>query len=189
MLLPCLLVPESGGFVAKWRAPLALASGTLNMVVFRNHNAAYLWGFMAVFMMFIAAMSYVLLRDGPPPGYSEAMLAALMVMFWIGGLTASARAATRPCITVTLRPDATLRIVRRYPFKRSVLSVHNSEIERAQVIESRDDDGDPYFFSRVELSDGSKLDLFECHDRQTCESVCARFNQAVSAANASGAAR
>ena len=149
------------------------------MVVFRNHKAAYLWVFMAVFMTLVAAMSYVFLRDGPPPNYSMALMSAILGGFWIGGLAGSSFVASKPCVTVTVQPHSSVRIVHRYPFRRDQQEVHNNQIENAQVVESCDDEGDPYFFARAKLFDGSSVDLFECHDRQSCEAACARFNQAV----------
>jgi hypothetical protein len=149
------------------------------MVVFRNRKAAYLWGVMGAFMGIVAAMSYVLLRDGPPSGYSIASTAATVGLFWIGGLGGSAFAASHACVTVTVQPNATVRIVHQYPFRRDQQEVYNERINRASVVESRDAEGDPYYFARAALIDGAHVDLYEAHDRQRCESACARFNQAV----------
>ncbi len=96
-----------------------------------------------------------------------------------GGLGGSAFAASHPCVSVTLQADSTVRVVHRYPFSRQEQTVGNDRIERAQIVESRDDESNPYFFARTVLIDGTPVALFECHDRQTCEMVCARFNRAV----------
>ncbi|NTV96015.1 MAG: hypothetical protein HGA75_11475 [Thiobacillus sp.] len=148
--------------------------------VFQNRTALFGWVLSALFLLFVAAMTYVLLRDGPPPGYPWPAPAILMGLFWLFGLAGAGYCASKPCLTVTAGQASTLVVVRRYPFGREERRVPLAEVEPARVIESRDDDGDPYFQARAELNDGSRLDLAEGHDRARCESVCARFNQALS---------
>ncbi len=102
-----------------------------------------------------------------------------MGIFWIGGLGGSAFAMNHSCVTVTVQPNSTVRIVHQYPFRRDQQEVHNERINRASVVESRDAEGDPHYFARAALIAGTHVDLYESHDRQSCESTCARFNQAV----------
>lgn len=156
------------------------------MIEFKNHKAAFLWGFMAVFMSFVAAMTYVLLRDGPPAGYSEAMMAAVMGFFWIGGLGGCSFAASKPCVTVRVHVKSAVSVVHRYPFHRVESHAAIDKVKQAWVIESRDDEGDPYFIVRAKFVDGADFDLFENHDRQSCESACARFNTALSGTSTAG---
>jgi hypothetical protein len=156
------------------------------MMVFRNRKAAFLWGFMAAFMALLAAMSYVLLRDGPPPGYSLEFLTTVMGIFWIGGLGGCCFAASHPCVTVTVQPHSSVLITHSYPFRREQQDVPTDQVVSAGVVESPDDEGNPYFFARAKLIGGLSVDLFESHDRHRCESECARFNQAVFGISESG---
>jgi hypothetical protein len=72
------------------------------MTIFRNRMAWVLWIFMAVWMFFLASMTYVLLRDGSPPGYSRPLLCAVLSVFWAAGLGASAWAGRQRIVRVDL---------------------------------------------------------------------------------------
>jgi len=135
---------------------------------------------MAVFMTFVALMTWVSFRDLSASKSHGFWQAVIMGVFWIAGLGFSAFAAGRPCMIVTVQPG-TVRIVHQYPFSRKQRDVSYGELERAQVVESRDSEGDPYFYARTRLKDGSNVDLFESHRREKCETVCATFNDTVSA--------
>ncbi len=148
------------------------------MVVFRNCKAAFLWGFMAVFITFVALMTWVLFRDLSNSKSHGFWQAAIMGVFWVAGLGFSAFAARRPCVSVAVQAG-TVRIVHRYPFSREQREVLPGEFESARIVESRDSDGDPYFHARACLNDGSYVDLFESQNRERCEAVCERFNAAV----------
>jgi hypothetical protein len=148
-------------------------------LIFRNYKAAFLWGFMAVFMTFVALMTLVLFRDLSASKSHGFWQAVIMGVFWIAGLGFSMFAAGRPCVTVVVQPG-TVRIVHRYPFRCKQHDVSYGELTSAQVVESRDSEGDPYFYARTRLKDGSRVDLSESHSREKCETVCATFNDAVS---------
>ena len=75
-------------------------------MTFRNNLAAYLWGFSAVFLMFVAAMTYVLIRDGVPPRYPPIIIAATMVIFWMGAVGFAIFAVSKHCLRVTINPDS-----------------------------------------------------------------------------------
>lgn len=149
--------------------------------IFRNHVARYRWGFMGFFMIGLLAMSYVLFRDGPPPGYSYLGIWAIVALFWIGGLGASAFVASKACTTLTVAADGTIQCVHRYPFHRDVRIFAATDIRCAEVVKTRDNEGDPYFIARLELRDGSQIDIGEGHDRDTCESIRSRFIAALPA--------
>lgn len=148
-------------------------------MTFLNNSAAYVWGFAAIFMLVVAAMTYVFIHDGAPAGYSPLFVFGVVTFFWIGGLGLSAFAASKHCLHVTVQPDSSIYIVWRYPFKKKARSVLPAELTPAKVFESRDDEGSPYFRARVTLADTTTIDLAEAHRRESCESTCQRFNAAV----------
>lgn len=150
------------------------------MVAFRNHKAVFGWVFAAIFVLFAGAMTYVFFRDGPPAGYSQLLIAALLALFWLFALAGFGFAASQPCVTVSVFPARDVRVAHRYLFRRAERLVPRAEIEPAQVVESRDDDGDPYFYARATLGDGLRIDLAEGHDRESCDSICRRFNAILS---------
>lgn len=148
----------------------------MKSVVFRNGRAAFLWGFAVAFLLFLVAMSWVFVRDGPPPEHSRGLVAAAIAVLWVGGLGLAAYAGSRHCLSVKVQADQSVRIVYRYPFRKEEGNLCASDVGIAMVRESRDDDGYPYFYARVDLRDGSRLDLAEGHDRDSCESKCLHFN-------------
>lgn len=40
------------------------------VTLFRNRLAVFLWGFAALWLTMLCAMTYLMLRDGPPDGHS-----------------------------------------------------------------------------------------------------------------------
>mgnify|MGYP007059441090 FL=1 len=145
-------------------------------MTFQNNLAAYLWGFAAIFLLFVSAMTYVLIRDGTPSGFPPIIIAATMVIFWLGAVGFSLFAVSKHCLRVRIHPDSRVSIIWRFPFKKEEKTVSLSEIAPARVLESIDDEGAPYFHVHAPLLDGTTINIAEGHDRATCEATCARFN-------------
>ena len=74
---------------------------------------------------------------------------------------------------------ATVSIAQHYPFRTVTRSIARTDMRPAEVVESRDDEGSPYFFARIALADGTTFDLAESHSRHLCESKAASFNALV----------
>lgn len=148
-------------------------------VVFRNHKALFLWGFAAVFMTFVGLMTWVLIRDGAPAGYSLPFMVAVFAVFWLAGLALVGYVAQAPCIEVRARSHADIVIRWRYPLRRVERRLLRRDATPARMVEGKDSDGDPYFHAQIDLPDGTTVDLWEGHDRDHAEAVCARYNQAL----------
>lgn len=148
-------------------------------MTFRNNLAAFLWSFSAFFLLFVAAMTYVLIRDGAPSGYPPIVLAAALSIFWIGAVGFTAFALSKHCLCVTVLPDSRVSIAWRFPFKKKERTVTRAEIAPAKVFESLDDEGVPYLHVHVPLHEGTTINIVEGHDRATCVAICTRFNALV----------
>jgi hypothetical protein len=151
----------------------------MKTATFRINNAAWLWGFALCFLLFNAAMTYVFLRDGAPPGYSALMVQAIMALFWVCSLGLSAYAASLFCLRITVQSGTGVMVVWRYPFNSTRLSLPSSSLGPAQVIEGKSSDGDPYFQAQLTLPDGRPLSLAEGPSREWCKAECARFNASI----------
>ena len=153
--------------------PLHDATRTMT---FHNNTATFAWGFAIVFMLMLPAMTYVVARDGPPEGHSLPVIAAVMGFIWLGGLGLSAYAMTKCCLRVTVLVDGALSIAWRYPFRTRRRIVALASVGSAEVLQAEDSEGSPYFYTRVSLADGSRIDLAEGHSRERCVSKAEAFN-------------
>lgn len=86
-------------------------------IVFRNRSASFGWGFAALWLALLVAMTYVFVRDGPPSGYSSPIVIAILAFFWIGGVGLVAFVLNKPCFLVTVEPDNRISATWRYPHK------------------------------------------------------------------------
>jgi len=146
---------------------------------FQNRLAAFLWGFAAIWLTGLLAMTYLVLRDGPPDGTSVSTVVIVMALFWIGAIGLAAYVSTKPCVSVTVKQGNYVSATWRYPHKVVRKLLPAASLLPAVVIDSRDSDGDPYFYARVNTVGGEPIDITEGHSRVACEQTCERFNSAL----------
>ena len=146
------------------------------MTVFRNRMPLVIWIFMAIWMAFLIAMTYVTARDGPPPGYAPATIHAVLACFWIAGIGVCGWACTQRLLRVVVADSGALDITWRSPVWVERRRVEAADVPPAIVVDGKDSDGDPYFKCCVALADGVTLDLAESHSRPDVEAAAARFN-------------
>lgn len=151
----------------------------MHIECFRNRSAACLWGFAVVWLGMLGAMSYVLVRDGPPPAYSATTTLVIGSLFWLGGIVLLGVAVSSPCVAVVVESPARVRVTWRYPFRTVRRTLAQDEVQAARVVEDKDSEGDPYYVARVAIAGGEAIDLHGSHDRAAREAACARFNQAL----------
>jgi len=125
------------------------------------------------------AGTYVFVRDGPPAGYSSATTIAILAFFWAGGIGFAAFVMRRPCLFVSVGPDARVRVTWRYPHKVVRKQFDAASVRPAEVVDAEDDEGNPYFYARVRTLGTDFFDLAEGHTRSLCESACDQFNAAL----------
>lgn len=145
-------------------------------ILFQNRRAVFLWGFAAVWLGFLAAMTWVTVRDGPPDGYSVHAALVVGAFFWLFGLGLLSFIADKPCYRLSIRTDGQVELRWRYPFhsRRKTLSL--DRLMPAEVVEIRDSEGDPYFLARVRSHEGDVIHIAESPVRQECEQACDRLN-------------
>jgi hypothetical protein len=143
---------------------------------FKNRVSSALWGFTLVWLSFLLAFTWLLVRDGPPDGYSRPTMTLIIGVFWLAGLGLAAEAMRKACYFAVLRADG-LSLIWQYPHKRVKALVPLAQINLPNVSQSRDSDGDPYFCARLELSGHEPFDVTEGHDRASCETVCVAFTR------------
>lgn len=148
-------------------------------VIFRNRVNAFLWGFTLVWMGMLAAFTWLYFADGEAESTRGLLEHGALLLFWLGGLGLVGWASASPCSFVSVSPGGTVRFTRRYPFRAERWQIAAGEASPAEVVESRDSDGDPYFYARIRGPRGEAFDLAESHSRELCEAACERFNRAI----------
>ena len=156
----------------------------MSRLTFRNRLAWTIWTFIALWMTFLAAMTWVVVRDGPPDGHSAATTTAIGALFWAAGIGLSTWACTFRVLRVDVQDSGALDVIWRSPVRVERRRVEARDVRPAVVVDGKDSDGDPYYYCRVTLADGATLDLAEGHARPPIEEAAARFNTATRRAHA-----
>jgi hypothetical protein len=150
----------------------------------RNRMASALWIFVAIWMTFLAGMTWVVVRDGPPDGHSVATTAAVGAFFWAAGIGLSTWACTFRVLRVDVQDSGAVDVVWRSPVRVERRRVEARDVPPAVIVDGKDSDGDPYYCCRVTLADGAILDLAEGHQRPPIEEIATRFNTVTRQAHA-----
>jgi hypothetical protein len=151
-------------------------AGPVQSISFQNRRAGFLWGFAALWLAMLLAMTGVLLRDGPPEGYSVHATLAIGALFWMAGLGLLSFIAGKPCCQLSLQADGQVRLRWRYPFHLVDKTLPAASLLPAEVVETRDSEGDPYFLARVRSREGDVMDIAESILREECEQVSRELN-------------
>ena len=145
----------------------------------KNRASAFIWAFALVWMTLLIAFTAVLVRDGPPEGYSLLSTSTILGVFWLGGLALGKFAATKACFYASVHSEDGLTLIWRYPLKTIRTKIPTSLVVAPVVVEGKDSEGDPYFFARLVLPNGDNFDLAQGHVRVQCEAVCEAFDRAL----------
>lgn len=158
--------------------------------VFTSTNRVALagWSFISLFLLFCAAFTYVLIRDGssgyrisPSSAdvYPPWVLPAVAALFWLVGLAVAERLFRTPCVTITVDDAGTTAVRKRYIFSTKVSILPPEAILSIELVEEKDSEGDPYFSVEVSTAEGEILTVAEGSDRPECETLLRRFSHAV----------
>jgi len=146
---------------------------------FRNRKAVFLWGFMACWMAMLLAFTWLFLRDGAPAGTSPLLMAGVLCLFWFAGISISAWVLGHPLVDVEVRSRGRVQIRKRYLLRVVERQLGQRDSAHAELVETRDSDGDPYFHARLVVGGERALDLWEGTDRAHAMAEVERFNSAL----------
>jgi hypothetical protein len=150
--------------------------------LYRNYVAAVLWAFVGLWVSGVLAMSYLLWRDGPPPGTSAWFAVAVFATFWIFAVAALGFAASRPCTRVSIGADGRISILQRYPHRAIRGEFSTAQVGAATLVADRDSDGDPYFICQLAI--GYPFDepiRIAEGGREHCENIRSDFEARIAA--------
>jgi hypothetical protein len=152
-----------------------VTSSTTPFVV-HNRVAVFFWLFAVAWLWGLLTMSYLLIRDGLPPDQPVWFVAAMVTLFWAGGVGLSLYAVNKHCLSVRVDGAVQVTVTWLYPFKRRQEQFAIASIMPAQVQETKDSDGDPYFECWFVTPAGVRVVIAESHGRELCDTVCEAFN-------------
>lgn len=155
---------------------------------FRNRTPSFLWGFSVAWLAMVAAFAWLAWDPGPPRDVSPAVLYGALVLFGFAGIVVGSMALAAPCIRVVVRPWR-IEVESRYPLRTVRESFRTVDLAPAEVVDSVDSDGDPYFCVTVRAKGDRAITLEEGHHRPSCESTARRFNRAAGLAPRPGSFR
>ncbi|MBK8323497.1 MAG: hypothetical protein IPL06_12335 [Betaproteobacteria bacterium] len=145
---------------------------------FRNRIPSFLWGFAVAWYALVAAFTWIVWRQGPPQDAAPSVIYGALALFWFAGIVIASMALAAPCIRVVVRPWR-VEVQSRYPFRTVQESFRPADLSPAEVVDSVDSDGDPYFCVTVRAKGDRAFTLEEGHHRPACESTARRFNRAA----------
>jgi len=139
------------------------------VLVVRNYKALFPWGFMALWMLFLALFTHVMFRDmGAPRDPGSPFLPLILGLFWIVGLGTSLYVFSHPLVRLEVFPDGHIRVTRRWPHRRD-------EWQGTDVVlrlkEDKDSEGDPYFEAQALLPGPLEIGFHEGSHRPDVEAA------------------
>lgn len=151
------------------RAPVEIA----------NRLAIAGWVFMAIWMGFLALMTWVLHRDGPHPSQPGWLQQGAIALFWLVGLPATLQAFAEPMTRLRIGADGDATITRRSLLSREEERFPPGSIAAVEVRQGKDSDGDPIFRTTLVATDGRERLIREGPDGAVQEALAQRARTAL----------
>ena len=156
-----------------------------------NKAARFGWWFSACFLLMCAVFTYILIRDGlsrtqtySPSAFGHALpwlMPTVLAMFWAAGFGAAWYLMCIPCVEARVDASGSVHILRRYPFRKESQTIHAADLAGAELVETKDSEGDLYYFIRFTTADGMQIDVAQSPDRTICETALNSFKAALAA--------
>jgi hypothetical protein len=116
-----------------------------------NRLAWFIWLFTLVYAAGFLAMLYLLPRDGLPAGDSAFKVTFFVALFFCGLGILVWQSCTRCTTCVTQLDNKRLLVVAQYPFARISHELALRDAQPAILLQTRDSDGDPYFYTQISV--------------------------------------
>lgn len=147
---------------------------------FYQTKVLFIWAFTALWITGVAVGSLTAVRDGIPPDNPRWVVAVAAFSFWAMAVWLVRYVLRRPCHIVSILPGGRIEAVLRYPLHAERRTVPAREALPLQVIQSEDQDGDPYFtlILPVTIGSGEKVVLAE-GGQEHCQRTEQEFHRAL----------
>ena len=109
------------------------------------------------------------------------LMPTVLAMFWAAGFGAARYLMGIPCVEARVDASGSVHILRRYPFRKESQTIHAADLAGAELVETKDSEGDLYYFIRFTTADGMQIDVAQSPDRTICETALNSFKAALAA--------
>lgn len=148
--------------------------------VFRDTIAVVIWAFTALWLCGVGAMVYLLWRDGVPDTEPRWLVYVLVPMFLLVAPLLARFACTQACTLVRVHADGVVEVTQRFPHRVLRGRFPQSQLAPAELLETRDSDGDPYFYCQLALGHPFPGPVTLAQGgRAHCVAAQSRFNAAI----------
>ncbi|MFN0115797.1 MAG: hypothetical protein ACKVPY_14085 [Paracoccaceae bacterium] len=153
-------------------------------LVILNRTAAFAWGFMAIWLAMLGAITWLFVRDGGMGQFDYGIEFAILGVFWIAGIGAAGHFASIPLIRVEREGDRIV-LTERSLFAREVRVAGAAEVCGPAIEEGRDSEGDPLFTVVLTFPGGHRAAVVESNDRRVAEEAAGKVGRDLAAARPS----
>ncbi|HWT10860.1 MAG TPA: hypothetical protein VN329_16945 [Roseomonas sp.] len=144
-----------------------------------NRSVIAAWVFMAIWIGFLIAMTWVLHRDGPHPSQPAWVQQGAIGLFWLVGLPVTLQACAEPVTRLRVYPDRSATITRRSLLTRKEERYPPGSISAVELRQGKDSDGDPVFRATLVAADGRERLIREGPDAADQDAVVQRARAAL----------
>jgi hypothetical protein len=145
----------------------------------RNDKAVAAWAIMACWFAMLLVFTWLLVHDGPPAGTPPGLMAGILGLFWLFGLGGGSQIFAQRRYRLEVGSDGGARLSIGAPFRWERLHLRRGDIAGAELVPTKDSDGDPYFQCDLLLADGRRFPVSEGHDREDAEATLVALRRAL----------
>ena len=152
--------------------------GTDAPIDIRNRMAVAGWVFMATWLAFLVAMTWVLTRDGPHPSQPAWVQQGAIALFWLVGIPLAGHLLAEPCTRLVVAPDGSASLHRRSLLTRKVETFPPGSLA-VEVRPGKDGEGDPIWRTLILAADGRERLVQEGPAREEQDALATRLRAAL----------
>ena len=164
------------------QAPQPLPHRGQPTLVLRNDAAVFPWLIIGLFDIGVILMTVLTVRDGLPATPHPLFSLGMVIFFWTGAIGSSLWALQRQRIRVEINPEGS-RLIKMGLFGKATVYFNRLDVERIEVIEGTDSDGDPYFYCELVIRQTEAVRIAEGHSQATVAQAARKLREALGLPN------
>lgn len=147
-------------------------------LVLRNDAAVFPWLIIGLFDIGVILMTVLIVRDGLPATPNQLFSLGMVIFFWTGAIGSSLWVLQRQRIRLEINSQGS-RLIKRGLFGKAIVYFSRQDVERIEVVEGTDSDGDPYFYCELVIRQTQAVRIAEGHSQATVEQTARKLREAL----------